>query len=345
MSAATLTDTTKTSRLSLGKSGTVPQTLPQESALSAERPALVIGDIHGHLDRLENLLLQEDLIQVCPICKGKGNLLFAPERDHTHPDWVDKDKLPRDLQCARCSGLGCIRTTKEADVILIGDLGHFGKGGSPTGDKMVWEAADAWADVILWGNHDRACFDPRHAHSGLIHPSAEVCELMLRLARDGRLLLADASHGFLLTHAGVHTAFRDQKVDDVLKTDPQAFAEWVNVYSDPFGDIPNRDVQGIVDSISFVRGGRQRFGGILWRDIGEKLYPGFRQIFGHSADHKSHKVRYCWEYGHTRKPASFPDSITRPSYCIDIGGKNDEGADNCLAGIWLPSEKIVRVDL
>lgn len=47
MSAATLTDTTKTSELSLGSYGTVPQTLPQESVLSVERPALVIGDRRG----------------------------------------------------------------------------------------------------------------------------------------------------------------------------------------------------------------------------------------------------------------------------------------------------------
>lgn len=275
------------------------------SSISNERKALIVGDIHGHLDRLEGLLLQEGLIN------------------------EDQERINNDV-----------------DLILIGDLGHFGKGGSPTGDKMVWEAADAWADVILWGNHDRAVFEPQHAHSGLIPPDAETCALILTLARSGRLLLADASHGFLLTHAGLHTAFRDQKVDDVLKTDPQAFADWVNQMTDPFGILPeDRNIAGIVDSISFVRYGRQRFGGILWRDISEKLYPGFRQIFGHSADHKSHKVRYCWENGHTRKPASFPDSVPAPSYCIDIGGKNDKGEDNCLAGIWLPSEKIVRVDL
>jgi hypothetical protein len=165
---------------------------------------------------------------------------------------------------------------------------------------------------------------------------------------EGRLQVALEAHGFLITHAGLAAAFKQQKVDEKLKTDLTAFVEWIND-QDELGlgkdDAFAADTQalGIINAISYRRGGMGSVGGILWRDIEEGLYDGFRQIFGHSADHKEHKVRYVTKGTHTRKP---PEAKWDGSYCIDIGGKG--GSDpkaNCLAGIWLPSEKVVRVDL
>jgi hypothetical protein len=55
VSAATLINNAQNSSLSLGSFGTEVTPLPQASASNVERPTLVIGDIHGHLTRFENL--------------------------------------------------------------------------------------------------------------------------------------------------------------------------------------------------------------------------------------------------------------------------------------------------
>ncbi len=333
MSAATLTDTTVTSAVSHGSSSTTLPTPQPDFVSSGDRlEALVIGDLHGHLDRLEGLLKQEGLLVQCRACDGFGDV---PTGEINGGDCSL-------VECDRCHGDGWARARPEVNVILLGDVGHFGQGGSPTGDMLTWLYATRWADVILWGNHDRAVFEHQHAHRDLLPPNEYTCALMLNSARSGQLLLAYATHGFLLTHAGLHTSFRDQKIDDKLKTDPYAFADWINQLTDPFGVIPDdRNLVGIVDSISRRRGGFAHAGGILWRDIEEKLYPGFRQIFGHSADHKEHRVRYCWEAMHSR--VEFPNLEPPVGYCIDIGGKDDHkgSSEHCVAGIWLPEERIV----
>ena len=160
--------------------------------------------------------------------------------------------------------------------------------------------------------------------------------------------------GFLITHAGLAQAFKGQNVDQKLKIDLREFVAWMNEEDAKYLDAhlsidldaePDKNATGIRDAISAHRGGGSNVGGILWRDINEKLYGGFRQVFGHSADPEN-QVRYCWKNGHTRDkdlvPTNFRDSM---SYCIDIGGKPGRPGNSCLAGIYLPSETTVRVDL
>lgn len=287
---------------------------------------LVIGDIHGHYDRLEALLKQEGIIGRCPECDGFGA-----------PPIEDDDTLI----CDDCDGDGIARIDFDTRVILAGDVGHFGEG-STTGDLFTWKAALAWTDVILWGNHDRAAFEDGHIFSGYMRARPETLHLVRIALSEGKLLLAVEDHGFLITHAGLHAAFRDQQVDEDLKTDPAKFADWINEITEPQSE-GDRNQMAIRDAISYRRGGRVAAGGILWRDIDEKLYHGFRQIFGHSADHKKHQIRYCWPKNHSRK---LREDMKGPlSYCIDVGGRGDLDGDNCLAGIYLPDETLVRVDL
>lgn len=332
MSAATLIDNTQNSSLSLGSYGTEVTPLPQAFASREERPTLVIGDVHGHLTRLENLLLQEGIIGPCLNCDGSGDIVLNEDTG-----------VPEQLaHCAACNGDGVCRINYGVRVVLVGDIGHFGKGGSPTGDMLTWHYANRWVDTILWGNHDRAVFENAHHHSGYEPPMAETVKIMREATDSGQLLLATVAHGFVITHAGVHSAFRDNKIDKIYKTDPEAFVDWVNQLADPFDVTDDRNLAGVVDSIPRKRGGFAHAGGILWRDIDEKLYPGFRQVFGHSADYKERSVRYCWEKMHSRK--AFPDLDTPVGYCIDIGGPSDKkgSSENCLAGIWLPDERIVE---
>lgn len=320
----------------------VAPTLAPGSGSSAERPALVIGDLHGHLDRFEALLKQEGLLDRCEACDGGGQV-WEP-CDHYECEY--ERKCPDMIECLNCHGDGWARTDKDADVILLGDVGHFGTQGSPTGDEMTWRAALHWADVILWGNHDRAMVDNTHAFSDFYRHPVSCVHMMRSAMAEGKLKLAHVSHNFLLTHAGLHLAFRDQQVHPDIKRDMRVFADWINKVNDPDAEGTLNQI-GIRDAISRTRGGGSNAGGILWRDIDEKLHH-WRQVFGHSADHGKHQVKFVWEGGHSRYANAIPHwawENGRFSYCIDIGGKGDKPGDNCLAGIWLPEERIVRVDL
>jgi hypothetical protein len=186
------------------------------------------------------------------------------------------------------------------------------------GDLMTYEHGRRWLDYVLWGNHDRAVIDKNHTFGGYIEPTVETFRVMQKLRDEGRMILSYAAHGFLLTHAGLHKQFKFNDSPPEAKTDPVAFANWCNANL----DLNNN---GIVDAISHSRGGRSAYGGILWRDASESLFPGFRQVFGHSSKPKVR--RYENEAGW--------------SFCIDVGDK-DNGR---LVGIWLPSEKVVEVNL
>lgn len=251
------------------------------------KPTLVIGDVHGHFDRLEALLLQEGILDDVLVdgWKPRGNY--------------------------------------EVEVIQLGDLGHFGKTGSPNGDRLCYEAAidHNYLDLVLWGNHDRFVVDTNHAFGGCEFPDDQTRDALARLYRDGRMVLSAARHGCLLTHAGLHRFFKHNHAEGVDKTDPQAVSDYIN-------DVVNQmdrseKERGIIDAISLYRGGGANAGGILWRDANERLYDGFPQVFGHS---KGPKVRY-YDYA--------------KSWCVDIGSP-DNGR---LAGIWLPEGRVVEVNL
>lgn len=231
---------------------------------------------------------------------------------------------------------GDTRLRPEVTLVHLGDVGHYGHGGSPTGDALTLDAVRRWFDVVLWGNHDRAVLESAHIFGGFQHPSREVVALLRGMRDDGKLRLAYAAHGFLLTHAGLHADFADQDIPAQLKADVVEFVEWLcdNDAKDrtvqdsrggPEADWPPRDFFAIRDAIGHNRGGWSKSGGVLWRDASEPLYTGFRQVFGHTS---GPVVR------------TYP-SVLGDSYCIDVGDK-DNGR---LAGLWLPSETIVGVQL
>jgi hypothetical protein len=269
---------------------------------------LIIGDVHGHYDRLEALLKQEGIIGECPECEGSG------------------DGALEGGFCELCHGEGTRRLNKDVRVIQLGDLGHFGSGysegrmvpGSSSADLMCWDAAVCkdWVDVILWGNHDAAVVDETHTFTGYIKPPYETLHIMKGAAAEGRLKLAYEVDGFLLT-----------------KTDPAAMAQWLNGMQNKdeteglgFGDPDeDRDFLAVRDAIGKKRGGPSPVGGILWRDATEKLYMEYRQIFGHSRGDKVRKYE---------TPKGW-------SYCVDVGDQYN----GHLAGIWLPDERIVEVKL
>lgn len=247
-----------------------------------DKRSLIIGDCHGHTDRLEALLLQEGILRKCP-------------------------------------DSGTIRHNNDVEVIQLGDLGHFGD--TQANDRSIWTYASKWLDIILWGNHDRAVIDGGHFFMGYQKPFPETLEMIKDCVKNGQLRLAHESHGFLLTHAGLHSSY---KYNDAPQGDATTIANWLNEREQE--NSQNEDFIAIRDAISHSRGGRSKSGGILWRDASESLYKPVRQIFGHSA---AEKVRRYQAKG------------IGDSFCIDVG----QQFNGRLAAIWLPEEKIVEIKL
>lgn len=275
-----------------------------------DKPVLAIGDCHGHLDRLEALLFQEGIIGNCEMCAASGDV---------------GDETTVEI-CPACKGFGTTRVNHDCVVIQLGDLGHFSQG--QTADSMIYEAADKWIDLMLWGNHDRAAFYPEHEFSGYQEPLPATKHRMQLMRHEGRIRLAHVAHGFLLTHAGLHKSFRHNKVGDELRKSPLALALWLNTMDD-YSDnrlVQQKDAKDFIairDAIGVHRGGRSPAGGILWRDASEALYGDYRQVFGHSS--KPTVRTYQTKAGN--------------SYCIDMGTEHN----GLLGGIWLPSERLVEV--
>jgi hypothetical protein len=211
--------------------------------------AFVIGDVHGHLDRLENLLSK-------------------------------------------------VSPTQEDKIIQLGDLGHFGYE-NPTADILTYKYAIDHKINVLWGNHDYATVSPEHRFAGYKRPVDSFYPLL----REVGPKIATISHGYLLSHAGLHPSF--------APATPLTNEELL-IYIET-----NVDLQ---DTIGRSRGGYSLFGGILWRDDAEDLWTGIPQIFGHTSSSTIRKEGL--------------------SFCIDIGKKDG----NSLAGIWLPSLEIIKVE-
>jgi hypothetical protein len=320
---------------------------PEPVEAAPVKPTLVIGDVHGHFDRLEALLTQEGILADCPDCGGDG--------DHA---WEG------DMMCPPCGGDGQRRVNFDVEVVQVGDLGHFGQDASPTGDKMCFKYAADWFDVVLWGNHDRAVVDSHHVFSGFLSPSPEIKHWMHGLYAMDKLKLAHAAHGWLITHAGVQANWKQQKGIDFDRNDPEAFAEWINEndwwpsrqdesvpkkwsgHDGPMTDL-ERSAMAVRDAISHARGGPSPFGGILWRDDKvEKLYRGMAQVYGHTA---AKDGRFFYQTAGQRdrraidlgpKEAWLPELDT-VGINIDIGSKHG----GHLGGVWLPDLRLVRVDL
>jgi hypothetical protein len=230
---------------------------------------LVIGDVHGHYDRMLALLQQEGIVD------------------------ENENRINHDVR-----------------VIQLGDLGHFGKTGSHTGDYLLYEKAEEWFDTLLYGNHDLAVVDPRCSFNGYDPGDFKAAKIMKELSEKHFIKLCASAHGFLITHAGLHPNYEFN-----IKGGIGNFVEMVNLYP------PNN----LVFDVSRERGGWDNSGGILWRHITEKLAD-VPQIFGHSVGDKLKK---------------FPvkGMPNKWSYCIDVGTQNN----GRLMGMWLPEEKVVEV--
>jgi hypothetical protein len=134
---------------------------------------------------------------------------------------------------------------------------------------------------------------------------------MAAVEREGRLRFASAANGFLLTHAGLHSAADFHTPDTIVDAIERRCTE--------FGW---NEYVAIRDNISRFRGGYNSYGGILWRDFSEPL-ANIMQVFGHT---RGSDIRIT------------PNVIQ--GICIDVADKGDDGN---LAGIWLSGMRVVAV--
>jgi hypothetical protein len=294
------------------------------------KPTLIIGDVHGHLDRFEALLKQEGIIGPCPDCDGFGDIPTGQCGDPHDPD----NDTPTADMCPYCKGDGQRRINFNVDVVQLGDLGHFGEDASPTGDELCYKYALDWIDVVLWGNHDRAIVDGACQFKGYLKPRPTVIHYLKQLANSDRLKFAHTAHGHLITHAGLHARFKYQNVD-IDKNDPNAVADWINENDGALWGWENvyPEANAVINAVGRKRNGRAPVGGILWRDRNEKLFDEFPQVFGHSADWEGRILRF-----------NHRQIVPKGKHwCVDIGCKDFPR----LGGVWIDENGVrpVRVDL
>ena len=193
----------------------------------------MIGDVHGHYDRLLALLVKAGIV-----------------------DAETEERIP-------CDDGDCV------EVVQLGDLGDFRY--NPTGDVLCYEKARDWFDVLLWGNHDRAAIDETiHGFQGQAPMSRHMQHAFETVRNSGLMRLAWEAHGFLLTHAGLHAHWFNRSAGAAqidFDGDVSKLATELTLI-----EFHNKR-HPVIDSISSHRGGRDPAGGVLWRDTREKLAP------------------------------------------------------------------------
>lgn len=152
------------------------------------RRVFVIADVHGHYDRLVDLLAKAG------IADNQGN------------------RINRDVEVIQLGDLGHHGDDGNAG----GDLFCFRA------------AVDGLIDIVLWGNHDYAVVSNRHAFHSFRTPREEVRNMMSVLVDQGRLRFAAARHGWLITHAGLGRNVMSEKLMQKHGGDPEKIAEDLN---------------------------------------------------------------------------------------------------------------------
>jgi hypothetical protein len=260
--------------------------------------ALIVGDVHGRPKRLKALLIQAGII--------------SPEGE---------------------------RIDHETKVIQLGDLIDANPYRTPVWlDHQIVTSADQWVDEFLWGNHERPIINGP-VFGGYARPEKMTLEMLAKWRQEGRYKLATHFDDHLITHAGLSDlAFTGARTGSLKRYSPERLARWLNIQDakhphpkmlghQDYGDPSN--TWGMRDNIGHDRGGWDPFGGVLWRDSREGLWP-VPQIFGHTSHQVAVEIEHSAEL--------FGSEVTLKSYCIDTS-KHDR-----VSGIWLPSLEVVTVD-
>lgn len=157
-------------------------------------------------------------------------------------------------------------------VVQLGDLVD----GRHPDDAACAEAARAWCDVVVIGNHDAAHLGgPTFTGLAMVRP--EVTQALRRLAREEVLQPAAAIDGVLVSHAGLGARWSDghARAEDLVAS-----------LADDWWDFCARGrLSDRLFGVGPERGGCAVAGGICWQDFAALLddpAPDVPQLVGHT---------------------------------------------------------------
>jgi len=162
--------------------------------------------------------------------------------------------------------------------------------------------------ILLWGNHDLhylsrcpwRCTGYQSRHADLFRRMYDTAK------QNNRLLAAYAVDGYICTHAGIAPQIAEI-IPQKVRSSSEKVAEWLNDEFDRRIQEPRprtvlvnplRYGVGPLFNISYLRGGREPYGGIFWFDpFRERLEPSYsigKQLFGHTERGKPEGVPGQW---------------------------------------------------
>ena len=226
-----------------------------------QRKRVVVGDIHGELEGLTEILENAGLIDDGGAWTGEDAILIQTG------DVVDRGPSSREA---------------------LHFLGRLQK-----------EAAIAGGEVVrLCGNHELMLLQGYYGYASYEHPGSLASELKEEIAK-GNVLASFTDGTRLYTHAGLRSAVRETIVGDIKKGHSGLGPETSGLLllSDRINAIFRKAVRGGFKEqhpIFYVgrdRGGRDPVGGIFWCDFSsitpsEEAYI-IPQVFGHTPTGKA----------------------------------------------------------
>ncbi|MDD2772153.1 MAG: metallophosphoesterase [Elusimicrobiales bacterium] len=215
-----------------------------------DKELVAVGDLHGELDGILEILLHAGLIDFRARWKG-GNKTLVQLGDviDRGPHSMDVNNLLARLQ-------------REAEL----------KGGKV---------------VRLLGNHELELLRGNAYLTTL--PPEQAGEYRRRLAGDilnGNVLAAYSQQGYLFTHAGLTGEMLSllARSDGPLPSDEAGLADLINKITAQA--LMRNDYSHSIFNIGASRGGRYRHGGIFWEDVrllfASEGAAGIKQVVGHT---------------------------------------------------------------
>jgi len=210
---------------------------------------IVVGDIHGELDGLLEILLYAGLMDSNACWSGHGRVLVQLG------DVVDRGP----------SGL------ESYDLLA----------------KLQREAILSGGRVVrLLGNHEFEILKGNFYLTNIL--PAKVAQFRQRLIEDifaGRIKAAYAAKGYLFTHAGLTGPIQDAVSKETGgKADVQEFASIINKLL--VKAVETGNYSHPIFNIGRSRGGRNKYGGIFWGDMRELFECDssyhIKQVIGHT---------------------------------------------------------------
>lgn len=215
------------------------------------------------------------------------------------------------------------RLRPEVLVVSLGDLANCVRT-SRDDDLKALSMVGPIIDRLVLGNHESPYLNFDSFAGFFAFP--EVKERIKDLYDRSLIVPCWVAGDILLSHAGVASEWPWESAEEASKAITEAFM--YNAHAP------------ILRNCGWSRGGRNKYGGILWSDWSEPKSMKFRQIVGHTV---GNDIRY-YVHGKSAKlnePMSIhltdeDEDYYNPTYNIDIGcnltGWHPQGE---LAGAWI----------